>query len=149
MGERTTTSDLQGCFHHPYLQTESKPIGMWQSPRNLLTFNFGQDPSKSSSKLPQQPSRTWTLTGELMWLPLGMWSCWHGVCCKTATRIVSGTEHWPLLGMLIWPRHLMRSAEIAFEESWQNMATPKNSSSLLGNFMAACMQGCKTTEKVQ
>ena len=49
--------------------------------------------------------------------------------------------------MLIWPRHLTWSAETAFGESWQNTATPKNSSPSFDNFMTACMQGCKTTEK--
>ena len=47
-----------------------------------------------------------------------MCDCWHGICCKTATRKVSGTEHWPLLD-LYWsdPRHLTWSAETAFGES--------------------------------
>ena len=49
--------------------------------------------------------------------------------------------------MLIWIRHLTRSAETAFGESWQNTGTPKNTSPSLDNFMTACIQECKTTEK--
>ena len=27
------------------------------------------------------------------------WDCWHGACCKTVAREVSGTELWPLLDL--------------------------------------------------
>ena len=46
--------------------------------------------------------------------------------------------------MLIWPRPLTLSTEMAFEESWQSMDAPRNSSPLYDSFMTACWLEFKT-----
>ena len=59
---------------------------MWWSPQYLLTFNFGQDPSQSPFKSPQQPSQTWRVNaasvrnvGLLSW-------CLRQDSCKRSVR---------------------------------------------------------------
>ena len=61
---------------------------------------------------------------------------------SVSNRILTSTRL-----MLIWPRHLTWSVEMAFGKSRQNTAVPINSLPSLDNFMTACVQGCKTTEK--
>ena len=50
-----------------------------------------------------------------------------------AAREVSGTEHWLLL-MVIWPRHLTWSAEMAYGESWQKYYSPEKFTTITRQF---------------
>ena len=149
MGERTTTSGLQWHLHHPYVFTNGKGTDR----HAIITAESPYFQFRARSK----PGFFWIASTTILNMdsyrrvneasvgnvgPLTL--CLLQDSCKRSAKYRTLI---PIRLMLIWPRHLTRSAKTALGESWQNTAASQNSSLSLENFVTACMQGGKTTEK--